>query len=837
MFVRDGHFYRVGADLAPNTEDDERVRFFGMNLSFGANFPAEADAARIARRLRRLGVNLVRLHHMDSQPDSNPNNAGSALTQAPYPTLNPVAIARLRAFLDALKAEGIYANVNLHVGYQFRPAVDQVPALANFPSQSKPLHVFYPRMVELQAEYTRKLLGALALKDDPVLAMAEVNNESSLVRDWQTNSLGQYLQGAYRDELARQWNAFLAAKYGPTDALRDAWGGGEPDGPELLPGRWEIENHAPARGMPPESVPGESVPTTRVEVVQGGDVVIVKQVGFSLSEAAPYLAEVEIRADLAAGESRTVYWDVKQNVSPWRTQRGINIPVTSQWQKQQMPFVSSFAMDGIGRFGLSIERLAGTTVYLRNWSVHQTGRRGLAAVESLEAGNVSLVAENETGTEARANDYLLFLTDCDRLYLRRMLEAVREVTDGLVPVAGTQMGYGGLLNVDSHEELDYDDNHFYVDHYSFPNVAWDGRDWRIRDSSSLGSGLASFQSMAVARQFGRPYTVSEYNQPWPNRQAAEIDATLAAFGAFQDWDSIMHFAYSHGRGWDDGVPNGFNINGDWTKFPNVGQAAWLFRSGAIQAGREPVALPVTRVERLRAGREKRNANIAAFLTAIAGFDPAVAFLRRVGLVKDGEDAIPEIARRPPAGPYTGDTGEITYDRDGKLFLIHAPAAAGVFGFVERKKVKAGAIEVELAPEARGFATILLTALDGQRVEDSARLLLTTPGATLRTQPGSGRPQEIINYGMARDWFTLEPEPAYPNKPSGNLNGGLRPVWMERVESYVTLRTSAKQIAVYPLDGAGRRLAPLGAQDIERVDGGFRIHLQADSPWYEITAER
>jgi hypothetical protein len=36
------------------------VRFFGVNLAFGASFPEPQDAARVAKRLRRLGFNLVR---------------------------------------------------------------------------------------------------------------------------------------------------------------------------------------------------------------------------------------------------------------------------------------------------------------------------------------------------------------------------------------------------------------------------------------------------------------------------------------------------------------------------------------------------------------------------------------------------------------------------------------------------------------------------------------------------------------------------------------------------------------------------------------------------------
>jgi hypothetical protein len=203
VVIRNDKFVRA-ADGSP-------VRFFGANLAFGGNFPEARDAARIAKRLRRLGVNLVRLHHMDSSPDSDPENARSILTTGPYPTLNTVAVARLRGFLDALKAEGIYADLNLHVGYTFRAGVDQVPAFpggASLPTQSKPLHIFYPRMVDLQTKYTRELIAALKLKGDAVLAMVEIDNETSLLQAWGSRSLDRTLVGEYRTEWLRQWREY-----------------------------------------------------------------------------------------------------------------------------------------------------------------------------------------------------------------------------------------------------------------------------------------------------------------------------------------------------------------------------------------------------------------------------------------------------------------------------------------------------------------------------------------------------------------------------------------------------------------------------------------------------
>jgi hypothetical protein len=630
IFVRDGHFYRVGADLKPNTADDERVRFFGVNMAFGANFPEPADSVRIAKRLRRLGVNLVRCHHMDSSPDRDPQTANSLLTRDPYPTLNPISVARLRGFLTALAAEGIYANLNIHVGYTFRPEVDQVPPTPGiaFPTQSKPLHIFYPRMVELQAEYARKAIEALKLKGDPVLAMVEIDNETSMVEAWQRGNLDKNAVGEYRAELERQWK-------GPLVAWKDAQ------------------------------------------------------------------------------------------------------------------------------------------------------------------------------TNPHADDFLLFLSATDRAYMKKMLAAIRSVTDPLVPVTGTQMGYGGLMNLDSQADLDYQDNHFYIDHYNFPHKAWDNHDWRIRDSSAVGWGLQAFLNMAVTRVARQPYTVSEFNEPWPNRHAAEIDPLLAVFASFQDWDGIMHFAYSHGRNWDAAAPEGFDINGDWTKFPNIGQAAWIFRTAAVQVAHTSRGIWIQRDEQLRAGKSRMNS---------------------AQLLGGGQNALTSrTAIRKSDGPG-GDGGgwgaerdrpdDFVYRSDRKVAIVRAPLASGAIGFVGKESVSAGAIDVQLT--SGDFATVLATSLDGKPLADSTHILISTPGYTLGTVRGSNPPkrQEFSLYPGTTDWYTL----------GRDTMNAAPPAWMERVESIVTLHTNAKQMTVYPLDGAGGRMKPLA---VKAVDGGFEFHLNADAPWYEV----
>src|SRR5579884_4005326 len=53
---RDGHFY---------DQKGNRVRFLGVNFCFNACFPNKGDAEKVAAKLHKYGINIVRLHLMD----------------------------------------------------------------------------------------------------------------------------------------------------------------------------------------------------------------------------------------------------------------------------------------------------------------------------------------------------------------------------------------------------------------------------------------------------------------------------------------------------------------------------------------------------------------------------------------------------------------------------------------------------------------------------------------------------------------------------------------------------------------------------------------------------
>jgi hypothetical protein len=105
---------------------------------------------------------------------------------------------------------------------------------------------------------------------------------------------------------------------------------------------------------------------------------------------------------------------------------------------------------------------------------------------------------------------------------------------------------------------------------------------------------------------------------------------------------------------------------------------------------------------------------------------------------------------------------------------------------------------------------LMTALDGKPLDKSDHVLVSLPGYTLK--PG----QKVVNYPGTTDWWTLS---SSDDRPSGGYSGG--PVQMQRMD--VTMKF--REMAVFPLDGAGKRMAPLAK--------GASVRLNAETPWYEL----
>ena len=92
-----GHFEFAGQPGA-------RVRLWGVNLCFTANYLEHAEADRLAARLAASGYNTVRFHHYDR---------GLIAKGGPSHEPDPSQLDKLDYLFAALKRHGIYVNIDL----------------------------------------------------------------------------------------------------------------------------------------------------------------------------------------------------------------------------------------------------------------------------------------------------------------------------------------------------------------------------------------------------------------------------------------------------------------------------------------------------------------------------------------------------------------------------------------------------------------------------------------------------------------------------------------------------------------------------------------------------
>lgn len=195
--VKDGHFFDGNGN---------RIRFFGTNLTFSSCFTDKETAKNIAGRLRKLGMNVVRFHHMDNQ------SAPGGIWDKDKKELDPGQLDKLDWLVYQLKIHGIYSNINTHVSFTY-PGVDYKD-VDQF-SFGKSIDQFYPPYIEMQKNYARKLLThrnpytGNTYAEEPAVAFIEVNNENSLISNWH---LLPQLNNAHKGELIRQWKKWLVTQ-------------------------------------------------------------------------------------------------------------------------------------------------------------------------------------------------------------------------------------------------------------------------------------------------------------------------------------------------------------------------------------------------------------------------------------------------------------------------------------------------------------------------------------------------------------------------------------------------------------------------------------------------
>jgi hypothetical protein len=182
-------------------EDGTPGRFWGVNLTAGAAKASDARILQLCERLSRLGVNVVRLHHLDSWWTASciDRDHPDGTTQH----LDRANMERLDKCIFELKRHGIHVVLDPWVGREFR-AGDSVPGWEQMTGNFglHPYVYFDARIQELTKLYWQQIwthvnpYTGLAYKDDPAIILTEIINEGLPtgpdLEPYRTNYLAMY---------------------------------------------------------------------------------------------------------------------------------------------------------------------------------------------------------------------------------------------------------------------------------------------------------------------------------------------------------------------------------------------------------------------------------------------------------------------------------------------------------------------------------------------------------------------------------------------------------------------------------------------------------------------
>lgn len=808
--TRDGQF--VGK------KSGKRIRFLGVNIGARAAFPPKDEADRVAGRLAKLGVNLVRFHHL--QNDWDPDGGTIWKRDKMHLELDPGQLDKLDYFVAALAKQGIYSNMNLQTSRWYPVAaglpksVEQIRELGDTFGFYKKVDKFNRKMIDLQKDYARDLLDRKnpyrnrKYSDDPAVAIIEINNENTIV-GWGNDAAEaglERLPEPFKGELVSIWNRWLTKKYGTERKLLAGWNSdSEPLSAPLLPDQasWEIERHE--ADVTTSEAPAQKRGTGKALMAE------VRQNPGPDWHVQAHLTKVSLEAGkrytltfrAKAEPARQIPVSVRLHKPDWRN-LGLesNVRVTSEPRDYTLTFTALEADPESARISFTLGGTKGkvelTDVDLRRGAAPYVLPKGA----SLAKQNIPLVT---VGPPQVLADYTEALSDTEKATAEELRTYLRDTLGFTSPISDGQVGFGGITGYWREAEMDLADNHAYWAHPMFDGRGWDPANWTVHNESMLSimekqPGILTEQ--ALIRVHGKPFSVSEYNHCAPIDYQAETMPLLAAFAAAQDWDAIYLFDYGHtvlGKP-NDAIQGWFGGGTNPAKMAFFPSAALMFRAALVPALREGAVLELPQDARrlVRSAQEGwaragGAPNVYETRTSVRRTERLGAFAAEKSAASAGQSllSVRKLAK-------------------GNVFVADAPSAKAAVGFVGGSELALEGATLRFPEFGNGFAAVTLVALDGKPVGRSSRLLLTVVG-------------KVENQGM--EWNEAR------NSVADRWGRG--PTRAEKIPVDVRVAASSG-LSVYELDARGARARKL---DATYHDGRVSFSIDGDqaSLFYELGA--
>jgi hypothetical protein len=453
-------------------------------------------------------------------------------------------------------------------------------------------------------------------------------------------------------------------------------------------------------------------------------------------------------------------------------------------------------LDGIYNAWLAKNATAAETWSLRR----ETGAGGSDPIPLLDGPEVGNAPRDRFDVESR---FYLWLESGYFDYMREFLQkdlGIRCLILATADHSHHNTGYPMLLAT---APFDAFDGHDYWQH------PWERKVKSPMVDDPLNSTVVELSRTAEA---GKPYTVSEVNEAFPNDSGAEQIPILAAYGGLQDWDAILWYTFEPKK--DPGgrpyIGDPFDISLDPIKMPELAAGALTFLRGDVSPARETVTRTYSEEQVFDSYRLWENER-PYFTPGFPLWIP-LEHASRIASLDDGPTQ--KFASESRPAPIVSDTAQLTWSATkpgaGQV-VVDTPRTQEIVGFSAAQGKPPANLSADVA---NPFSAILLASLDAQPIAHSGRLLLVA-GA------------RAVNTGMA--WNSAH---------TGLSAWGSAPTLIEPVSGRILLRDldGAAGVLVQPLDGAGQ---PLG-QPVAAARDGNTWQISVGTPaatWYSVTVER
>ena len=793
----------------------KRIKFFGTNLAARAAFPPKADADKIAARLAKLGINLVRMHHLQNEWDKE---GMIWKTDKVFLEIDPKQLDKFDYFIAALKKHGIYTNINLTTTRKYLPEM-------GFPASVKDIQFDFakkidkvdPKMISLQKDYARAVLDRKNpytgnfYKDEPALAIVEINNENSLV-GWPGESLGAGLQALpeyFLNEVVSKWDAWLTKKYQNTALLKKAWlEGMTPLGDSIVSPskKWSFENQSSGDV---QFEPGKSESKTTVDPFDvtiksnnGPDWHVQAHVtGLDFTEGETYTVKFTARSDKAQHINLMAGLDEND----WHNVGlGADVELTPAWKKYSFTFVAKSVRKNHNRIAFVLGNARGKVAVTELSVSPGSSSDILAGGTSLEANNLGLP---NGGTPNQMRDYAQFLLETEKAFSDGMRSFLLNDLGIRANLIDTQVAWGGLTSLVRESNMEFADNHAYWQHPNFLSKSWDPKNWVIQNQAMVNlmdSSCGELGRLAKERVIGKPYSISEYNHPAPNEYRAEMMPLLSTFAAAQDWDIFYTFDYGNtGTGQlNDQIQGFFDTAIDPTKVGFFPAAALAFRKGLVPKLSDQTTLVLPTVPWL------------PLFTASAAWSKTEPnpLVSRIGVSQSGEaGAEQSVVRR---SVEEGGTSILSVSRTlkGAVYLVDGETIKSIVGFAGGREIACKDATFIFDDSFNSFVSVMMTSKDSKPLTDSTSTLLTL----IDNAENPGMKWNAAHTSVSDQW-------------------GHGPVEALGISCSVKLKSNLAR-KVWALDATGKRVREVNS----KYDNGsltFQVDSTYKTIWFEIAANK